>query len=61
MIEQDGYIFTMDCCNPNNSGGPRCTKIVGYHYFDHHQPPSVVQLGYFRAGGFDIWGSGRAV
>ena len=26
------------CCNPNSTGGFRCTQIVGYHYFDHHQP-----------------------
>ena len=25
-------------------------QIVGYHYFDHHQPSRGVRLGYFRAG-----------
>ena len=35
---QNGYIFTKDCCNSNGSNGSRCTQIVGYHYFDHHQP-----------------------
>ena len=25
-------------------------QIVGYHYFDHHQPCRGVRLGYFRAG-----------
>ena len=35
---QNGYIFTRDYCNSNGSSGSRCTQIVGYHYFDHHQP-----------------------
>ena len=25
-------------------------QIVGYHYFDHHQPSRGVRLAYFRAG-----------
>ena len=43
---QNGYIFTRDYCNSNGSSGSRCTQIVGYHYFDHHQPSrgSLVRL-----------------
>ena len=41
MIEQIGYIFTMDCCILIVLVDLDVNQIVGYHYFDHHQPWKV--------------------